>query len=49
VIEVVPRVVAGYYYMFVNTANKNDAVLARTKLNGKFFDGGLLKINFARE
>jgi hypothetical protein len=50
VIEVVPRGAIGYSYsyMFVNTAKKNDAVLARTKLNGKFFNGGLLKINFAR-
>jgi hypothetical protein len=36
-------------YSFINTASREQAVLARERLSGSMLNGGCLKINFARE
>jgi hypothetical protein len=44
--EVVPKF--GNAFMFVNTANKREAILARESLSGTTLNGGVLEINFAK-
>jgi hypothetical protein len=46
VMEVVPKF--GNAFMFVNTANKREAILARESLSGTTLNGGVLEINFAK-
>lgn len=46
-ISVVPK--ANGIFMFVNTASKKDAINARLALHGETLNGGIMKVNFAKE
>ena len=45
----VTGVVSKGAFAFVNTTDRNDAVMARERLGGTMYNGGMLRINFAKE
>jgi hypothetical protein len=47
-VEVVPKCFGSHLFMFVNTASNDNAIEARMHMYGRLFNGGRLKINFAK-